>query len=121
MPELTTIDGITITFNSVAVAVIADDTGTCVYGITSGELRIAEPIDVFLNRLGILQAFAKLTRPDGAAVWIRGTAVLSIDAPFEGEYIEGVKTVITTVAVTQGVAEPPDEVQTLIDARGGVL
>ena len=126
MPELTTIDGTQITFNPDSVAVIVDhnENGqvvTCVYGITKGELHIGETVDTFLTRLGITQAFAKLTRPNGTRVWINGKAVSSLRAPLKDEYADGVKTVITTDALTQGVKETPDSVRTQIDAHGGKL
>lgn len=126
MPELTTIDGTTITFNSDAVAVVTDhdERGqpvTCVYGITKAELQMRESVPDFLGRLGISQAFAKLTRPNGTPVWINGKAVSSIRSPLLDEYAQEVMSVITTAALTQGVEETPDEVKAQIDAHGGKL
>ena len=127
MPELTTVDGDMIMFTADSVIAIADhddDTGTavtCVYGVTQAMLHIAEPVETFLYRVGITQAFAKLTRPNGLPVWIRGNAVLSIRAPAVGEYAGEGKTVIFTSAITQDVKETMPTVAHLIDAHGGAL
>jgi hypothetical protein len=127
MATLETVDGIQITFNPDSVVAVADHdavTGaivTCVYGVTKAELRIAEPVDAFLARLGIAAKFAKLTRPNGSPIWINGNSVSSLRAPLPGEYVDGVATVITTGSLTQGVKESPDDTRIQLNAHGGKL
>ncbi|HEX3673030.1 MAG TPA: lytic transglycosylase domain-containing protein [Rhizomicrobium sp.] len=61
----------------------------------------------------------KLTRPDGAPVWIDGGAVVSVRAAFPGEYAPGIQAVVTIGRVHQAVREPLAQVRSAIRARGG--
>lgn len=127
MATLRTLDGRDILFDADSVVAMADhdaDTGkavTCVYGVTRGELRIGEPVDGFLGRLGIAAKFARLTRPNGTSVWIDGKSVSSIRAPLPGEYGARVKAVIATEPLTQAVEETPEDARTRLNAHGGKL
>ena len=127
MATLRTLEGLDISFDPDSVVAIADhdaDTGkavTCVFGVTRGELRIGEPVDDFLGRLGIAARLARLTRPNGTSVWIDGKSVSSIRAPLPGEYTTRVKTVIATGPLVQGVAETPEDTRTKLNAHGGKL
>ena len=127
MATLVTIDGIQITFVPKAVTALADhdaNTGlavTCAYGIAKEVLRISESVDVFMKRLRITKNFAQLNRPNGFAVWINGSAVLSIRAPLPNEYVAGVKTVIFADSLTQGVKESPADVTVAVNDHGGDL
>jgi hypothetical protein len=127
MATLTTVDGIQITFVAKAVAALADhdaNTGlavTFVYGITKEELRISESVEAFMKRLRITKNFAQLTRPNGFAVWINGSAVVSIRAPLPNEYVASVKTVIFADSLTQGVQESTADVTTAVNDHGGDL
>jgi hypothetical protein len=84
--DLTTVDGLQFSFDPAAVSAVTDrdpDTGaadTCVYGITAGFVKIRETVNGFLGRLGIAGKFAKLTKPNGAPVWINAPAVTSVRA-----------------------------------------
>jgi hypothetical protein len=127
MATLTTVDGIQITFVPKAVTALVDhdaNTGlavTCVYGVTKEELRISESVEAFMKRLRITKNFAQLTRPNGFAVWINGSAVVSIRAPLPNEYVVGVKTVIFADSLTQGVKESPADVTAVVNDHGGDL
>jgi hypothetical protein len=127
MATLITVDGIQITFVPKAVTALSDhdaNTGlavTCVYGIIKDELRISESVESFMTRLRIGKRFAQLTRPNGFAVWINGSAVVSIRAPLPNEYVAGVKTVIFADTLTQGVKESPADVTAAVNDHGGEL
>ena len=127
MATLTTVDGTQFAFDPDTVAAITDrdtDTGaaaTCVYGITQGGLHIAESVNAFLSRLGIMAKFAKLTRPNDSPVWIHGEAVSSIRTPLPDEHTDGINAVVTTGALTQRVKETLAAAVTEINAHGGKL
>jgi len=127
MATLITTDGIQITFVAKAVSALADhdaSTGeavTCVYGIIENVLRISESVESLMTRLRITDNFAKLTRPNGSPVWINEAAVSSIRAPLPNEFVAGVNTVVFVAGLAQGVAEPPQDVTTSINDRGGGL
>lgn len=127
MASVTTVDGIQVTFAPKGVLALADhdaNTGmaiTCVYGVTKEALRISESATAFMTRLRITKNFAQLTRPDGFPIWINGSAVSSIRAPLPDECVKGVKTVIFTDSVTQGVKEAPADVAVAVNDHGGEL
>lgn len=127
MADLSTVDGYQITFNPSAVIAIADHDLltdaplTCIYGITRGVLRTQEPVSSFLTRLNLTAEFSQLTRPTGAAVWIRGSAVVCVRVPLPNEYGAGVNSVVTAGAVEQGVQEIPQDVILAVNASGGNL
>jgi hypothetical protein len=127
MATLTTTGGATITFRPATIDVIADHndtTGaavTCVYGIPPAMLMVGETVPAFMQRLGIEHEFARLTRPNGWPVWIRGSAVTALRAPLPGEYAPAAKTVVTTDALTQAVTEATADVTATLNAHGGDL
>lgn len=127
MPTLTTVDGFQITFAAKAVSALTDHdalTGeavTCVYGVAKGVLRIKETVPAFLARLKVAKNFATLTRANGSPVWINGADVSSVRAPLPGEYVAGVKAVVATDGLTQGVKESPDAAVALLNQHGGQL
>jgi membrane-bound lytic murein transglycosylase B len=61
----------------------------------------------------------KFTRPNGVPVFIDTTQVVSVRAPFAGEYAPGVQSVIAFGRVRQGVCENVDAAKAAIRARGG--
>lgn len=65
------------------------------------------------------QNAAKFTKPNGAPVWIDAGAVVSVRAPFPGEYAPGVLSVVTAGRVHQGVRENVIAVKRALRARGG--
>src|SRR5882724_1944041 len=101
MADLTTTDGFQYIFNPDSVVAVADHdaaTGqavTCVYGVTSGTLKIGEPVAAFLGRIGVAANFAELTQANGSPIWISAPAVGFITAPLPGEYAAAVKAVIS--------------------------
>jgi hypothetical protein len=127
MATLTTVGGVQITFKPSSVEVLADhdaSTGaavTCVYGVGKEMLKIDETVPQFLKRVGIAAGFAQLTRPNGSPVWISGASVSSLFAPGPGEYVAGVKTVVVTGALTQGVQEAPAAATAALNAHDGNL
>ena len=127
MADLTTTDGYQYTFNPKSVVIITDHdavTGeavTCVYGVGPGWLKVGEPVDGFLDRVGISANFAKLTRGNGAPIWIAGAAVASIRAPMPGQYTPTIQTLVAVGKVTQGVEEDAAAAKAEINAHGGAL
>jgi hypothetical protein len=63
---------------------------------------------------------AKFTKPNGAPVWIDAASVVSVRAPFPGEYAPGVQTVINVGRMHQGVRETVALAKRNLRARGGV-
>jgi hypothetical protein len=127
MAELTNNQGMQFLFDPKAVSAIADrdaDTGeavTVVYGLTAGPLRMAEPVDAFLNRVGLTPVFAKLTRPNGSAVWISCKGIKVARPPLADEYAPAVRSVLALGTLLQGVAETLAEVRQAVNAHGGSL
>jgi hypothetical protein len=127
MATLTTTGGATITFAATSIDAIADHndtTGaavTCVYGIPPAMVMIGETVPAFMERLAIGADFARLTRPNGWPVWIRGSSVTSLRPPAPGEHIPAVKTVVSANSVTQAVTETPAEATAAVNAHGGKL
>jgi hypothetical protein len=68
---------------------------------------------------GSRQSQVKFTRPNGVPVWIDTMQVVSVRAPFSGEYAPGVQSVIAFGRVRQGVCENVDMAKAAIRARGG--
>lgn len=61
----------------------------------------------------------KLTRPDGTPVLVDPLAVSAIRAPIDGEYPDGVQTVLAMGRLSQAVQEPMDKVAAAVRLRGG--
>lgn len=109
MAMLTTVSGDEAAFDPDNVAVVTpnDEGGAAVYGISKGAVMITENPAAFIARLGIATKLAKLTRPDGSPVWIKGAAVSSLRAPLRDEYPPEAHAVIVTGPLTQAVRETP--------------
>lgn len=127
MAVLTTVEGAQMSFKPDALAAVVDHdaiTGaavTCVYGIANSAVRISEPVDSFLGRLGIVDKFARLTRANGAPIWVNGAAVTALRAPLPDEYAATVNAVISVGSLTQGVTESLAAASSAINAHGGSL
>jgi len=85
MAELITVDGIQYYFDPGQIAAISDrdpSTGnatTCVFGLSpSGYLRVAESVQELMSRVKLASKFGKLTRADGASIWVNASLVNSI-------------------------------------------
>ena len=61
----------------------------------------------------------RLTRPNGAPVYVDGAAVRKVRAPYPGEYADAVRTVILVGRVSQGVTETVSRVRAIVRAHGG--
>jgi hypothetical protein len=126
MAELTTVDGVFMSFTPGAVAAVTDQDAhgravTCVYGVAPAPLEIGETVDAFLARIGVAKGFVKLTRPNGSPIWACAAAVSTLRAPLPGEYAEAVRAVISVGGLMQGVEETPAAVKAAVDAHGGKL
>lgn len=126
MPTLTTLDGTQFDFDPGTLIAIADhmaDTGeamTSVYGLATGWLEVSETAEALLERLGLLGAFARLTRPDGSPVWLNGKAVTVIRPSTENDN-PAARAVVTAGALNQAVTETPAQVKQAVDGHGGSL
>jgi len=125
MPTLTNIEGKVIVFKPSAIDAITDhdEAGrsvTCVYGIFRSPLRIREPVQDLMQRLGIEDSFALLTRPNGSRTWINASSVSSLREPAAGEY-PGARTVISLGSMEQSVAETLAEAIAALNARDAQL
>lgn len=127
MANLTTIDGLQISFDPSALMAVADhdaDTGdavTTVYVLTAGRVRIAESVSAFLHRIKVEANFGKLTRPNGTLVWINCKAVSAVRPPLEDEYGPSAHAVVSVGTLTQAVRETPAEVARIVKAHHGNL
>lgn len=127
MTTLSTTDGLMFLFSPAAVTLVADrdlnsgEAGTTVYGLQSGQLRIAESVDAFLSRIGLAAAFATLTRPDGSRVRVNAKLVRVVRQPVEGEYGPAVRSVLFIGESKQGVIEDLTECGQAIRQHGGPL
>jgi hypothetical protein len=127
MAELTDTAGEEIDFDPADVTAITStdsDTGgelTCLYGLSAGLVRTAEPVATLIGRLRLEAKLAQLTRPDGSPVWIAGAAVISLRPPIQDQYPPSVQAVVSVTGLTQGVTETPAQAKAAIDAHGGRL
>ena len=131
MATLTNLDGVEITFNPSAVVAISDhddttgDAHTWVFGISGGRTLIAESVDAFMQRLKIANDFAKLTRPDGWPVWIRGSAVSTVLAAEPSDAglptVKPIKSIVKVGSLRQAVAEIPADAIAALNAHGANL
>ena len=90
------------------VILISDDGDQCtrVTPIRHNPVRTRESPDTVLGRLGnVASAFAKFTRPNNTPVWIKVTAIEGVRAPAPGEYLPGVKAVLSLGFASQAVEE----------------
>jgi len=126
MSQLVTTGGLTFFFDSTNVTAVSDhsETGvpvTCVFGVSQNPLEITESVLPFLSRLSVVQKFAKLSRPDGAQIWIDGSAVGSLRTAISGEYRASVNSVVTVGNTAFGVCEDVSTAVEAINAHGGKL
>jgi hypothetical protein len=126
MADLTTVDGKHVSFVPDAVTAVTDQDEhgtpvTCVFGITPAPLEIGEAVAGFLARIGVTANFARLTRPNGSAIWVCGPAVSSLSASLPGDDPDGARAVIVVGGRRQAVEEDAASVKAAVDAHGGKL
>jgi hypothetical protein len=85
------------------------------FGISSA---VKEDVQSVIERLGLMELFAKLTRPDGKPVWISGASVMRVRAPGPGQNPK-VRSLLELSLGLQGVAEDVPTARSLINAHGG--
>lgn len=83
------------------------------------QLYVGEITGTRLVRANGPKSLAKLTRPNGAPVWINGFAVGSVRPPLPGEYAAEVRSVIQVGKMHQGVKETVAQATALLRAHGG--
>ncbi len=126
MASLTTIDGTEFHFDPSALLAVADhaaDSGeavTTVYGLTAGWLETRERADGLLQRIGASGTFAKLTRPDGSAVWVN-CKVVSVVRPSTEEEDPAAHAVVSVGTLNQAVKETTTQIAEAVNDRGGSL
>jgi hypothetical protein len=120
MAELTTTTGVHYFFKPDAVIAVSDHDRTCILGLTSGVIQIAEPVRTFLDRIGKGPEFVQLSQ-GVSSVWMSARAVSIVRAPLPGEFAGGVRAVVIAGPVTQGIHEDPAATRTKIAAAGGTL
>ena len=124
MAIVTTIGGVQINVNPNNIVLLADDrqTGDAdLIGATPAMLQLNETSSSLMSRLGISNDFARLTRPDGSAVWINGKSASSVRAPLPGEYAPSTQAVVFAAAITQAVREDLPATIAALNAHGGNL
>jgi hypothetical protein len=106
MQTLTTIDGEEIPFKPSTVTCVTDydpithAAVTWVWGIRKAPLMTKESAPRFLKRIGLVEDFARLSRPNARPVWIKRGAVSSVSKPRRGAYVEGTNSVVTIGTLT---------------------
>lgn len=120
MATLTTVANVQYYFDPDNIAAISefDPAGggavTCVYGISTSYLMIAETPQAFMSGIGIAQKLVSLTRPDDTAIWINASSVVSIRSRVASDG-PGVNALISFASMpTQGVKEAADTVAALL-------
>jgi hypothetical protein len=127
MATLTTVDGIEVTFNARSLWMVIDRDAvthalvTTVYGIMKAPVYITEAPTAFLDRLGISDKFAVLTRADKSPVWVNAPEVSYVYAPQPKIYVPEVRSVVAVGSMNIGVAEQPGETITILNSHGGKL
>jgi hypothetical protein len=119
MGTLTTVDDVQYYFDPSNIAAISDydpaggGAVTCVYGISTGYLMVAETPQAFMAAVGIAGKLVQLTRPDDTAVWINGSSIVSIRSRVASDG-PGVNALIFFASMpTQGVKEAAPAVAAL--------
>ena len=126
MASLTTIGGTEFHFDPSALLAVADraadseEAVTTVYGLTAGWLETGESADGLLQRIGVSGTFAKLTRPDGSAVWVNCKAVAVVRPSSEDED-PAARAVVSVGTLNQAVKETSSQVAEAVNDRGGSL
>ncbi len=94
---------------------------TYVFGATPAPLATAEPIESLLARLNPRPPFAKLTRPDGTPIWVRGASITAIRPPLDVERPDPpavVKLGIAFGGAHQAIREDLDHARPILLAAG---
>jgi hypothetical protein len=73
-----------------------------------------------VERLKIDPALARLTRPNGTPIWIKGAAVITIGPPGPTDP-DAAKAVIVAGSLRRAVREDVDTARRIINAHGGRL
>jgi predicted acylesterase/phospholipase RssA len=96
----------------------------------SGSSRnVREAPDALLHRYNIGADFAKLTAPNGKPVWVKGSAVVSVDADTARVFAPGVHSIVklgfhsqgVEDVRSQGVIEDVPKAKSIINSNGGKL
>jgi hypothetical protein len=74
-----------------------------------------------LHRAGGARSLARLTRPDGSAVMVDASAVVSIRAALPGEYAPTVQSVVAIGRMRQGVRESVAAATAVVRGHGGLI
>ncbi|TWB24661.1 hypothetical protein FBZ89_101287 [Nitrospirillum amazonense] len=133
MAEIKTSAGTTIHIDAGGITtLVGGPPGTASGGTASGATALdglaegvttAEAPDALLARLGLTPDFARLTRPDGSALWVRGAAVSLLRQPLPTETPPGGtgKATLLVGGAHQTVAEDIAAVLAAVNAAGGRL
>ena len=111
MIVLRALDGTEVSVDEHIITLVAGpdphDVGphTYVNGVERGVLVTAEEAACLVARLGVEPPWRKLTRPNSTPVWVKGSAVIAIRAPFPAEQQPGVKAVVIIGGLHQAVRE----------------
>ncbi len=91
-----------------------------IYGIDRGALPAAENPALLVARLAVSPPLARLTRPDGTPVWIKGPAVTAIRAPLSTERQDpgAVNALVILGGLHQAVREDVLAAQQVLNAHG---
>ncbi|MDE1146905.1 MAG: hypothetical protein PW843_09825 [Azospirillaceae bacterium] len=121
MSDITALDGAVMHIDDDSVVLVTGGLGsTSVRGPGPADISTREDAAVLVARLRLKTPLARLTRPDGSPVWIKGGAVSLVRKPLPGDVPPGgrVGAVLFVAGDHQAVAEDVDAVRTSLNAHG---
>ncbi|TWB35793.1 hypothetical protein [Nitrospirillum pindoramense] len=123
MAEIRTSAGITIHIDAGNIGTLTGGPGGTMLAGLGEAVTTAEAPDALLLRLGLGADFARLTRPDGSPLWVRGSSVSLVRPPLPTEIPPGgtAKATLVVGGGHQTVAEDVAAVLSAVNAHGGSL
>jgi hypothetical protein len=126
MIALRALDGTDVSVDENAITLIAGpyphDVGphTYVHGIDRGVLVTTEEPSALVARLGVHPPLVRLTRPDLAPVWLKGSAVTAIRVPLatEQQAPGSVNAVVIVGGLHQAVHETVGAARAIVNSQG---
>jgi hypothetical protein len=96
---------------------------TYAHGIDRGVLVTAENAAALAARLPVHPPLARLTRPDLAPVWLKGSAVTALRAPIttEQQAPGSVNAVVIVGGLHQAVHETVEAARAIVNTQGGTV
>ncbi|MBB6252836.1 hypothetical protein [Nitrospirillum iridis] len=122
MAEIKTTAGTVVHVDAGGISVLTLGTGGTVLGGLGEQVTTAEAPEALLARLSLTKGFARLTRPDGSALWVKGAAVSLVREPLATEVPpDGTVKAVVLAGGHYAVSEDVRTAMAWINANGGAL